>query len=845
MAFEMLAGVPPFRGATTQALLAAHMTQAPPSLGSLRQAVPPGLDTIVRRCLEKRPADRLQTAADLIQELEKLTSSQSSVQGLAPNVAPQPPALRVALFFGAASVAILGLVWVLVQWLGLPDWVIQTAIALLVVGLPIIMVTSQREQRRAEGRVATPAGIQRLFTWRRSIQGGMLAFATLGLATTAFMTSRALGVGPGATLMSAGILNNRDRLLIADFQNRTTDSTLGLTITQLVRIDLAQSPSLSVMEPSQVAEVLGRMERDRSASVTPEIAREVAAREGIKAYLVGDLVPAGGGFVIVARLLSTSTGDALVSLRQTVASPEDLMEGVDKVSAKLREMIGESLRSVRADPPLEQVTTSSLSALRLYVEALKVHDKEGPDRGLTLLDRAIAEDSTFAMAWRRYAAWATNPGTNPTMRARGDSAAEKAFQLRSRLPQRERLNVEAMYHMVVTGDYERAATAYTSVLENYPNDATALNNLGVVADRLGRASEALDIYQRAMRAGSVPALTYSNAIFTAGNLARLDVADSVIVVFRRNVPESTHLLESAISLANYRQDFASVDSIAHIMLRGSGSDQLLGYIYLSMTAELSGRMTEAAQHMRNALREEQERGQISAAEAAMVAQVHDVRLAAEYSDNPGLLLKRLRPLLEQNRAFTATRPPLASRFELFVPLFAQLGDAETASHLFAEFADRMTRSQFPAVGARIRTSVIDAAVTSAAGKPDEALAKIRDGCSLAPGFGALCERMAFIEVAQAHDRAGRVDSAIAAYQRFVELRGARVLNPPRAFDPATPKLAPAWRRLGELYESKGDRRSALDAYERFLGYWREADPELQPIVSQVRQRADRLRRAIG
>jgi len=116
---------------------------------------------------------------------------------------------------------------------------------------------------------------------------------------------------------------------------------------------------------------------------------------------------------------------------------------------------------------------------------------------------------------------------------------------------------------------------------------------------------------------------------------------------------------------------------------------------------------------------------------------------------------------------------------------------------------------------------------------------------LTPGAFIACDSMAFLEVAQAHDRAGRADSAIAAYRRFVNFRGLRLLTPPRSIDVVTPLIAPAWRRLGELLEAKGDERQAIEAYERFLGFWRDADPDLQPIVRSVRDRVARLRREIG
>ncbi|HJU73850.1 MAG TPA: tetratricopeptide repeat protein, partial [Gemmatimonadaceae bacterium] len=494
---------------------------------------------------------------------------------------------------------------------------------------------------------------------------------------------------------------------------------------------------------------------------------------------------------------------------------------------------------------LEQVTTSSLSALRMYAEALRVHDREGPDRGIAVLERALAEDSNFAMAWRRLGAWATNPSVGIRFRAKGESALRRAYDLRARLPDRERLAVEGLYYTVLDTDHERAATAYASIIDKYPNDQTAINNIGVTYDRLGRAPEALTMYLRAIATGSAPALTYNNAVGAAGNLGRLSTGDSVLEQFRRDMPESAYLNESAIVLANTRQDFAAVDSIASVMIRRAPIEQVLGYQYLSMTAELAGRMQDAARHMRQALRVDQSRNQLSSEEADVIAQAFDVRRLAEYSVDRKAQLQRVHALWERNRALTASHPPLQRRYDLFVSTFAQLGDHQRARELMTEFMDLMTRSQYPAVGVRVREQVFLAAVDIEAGRPDEALARIRDGCSLAPSMMVLCERMAFLEVAQAHDRAGRVDSAIAAYRRFVELRASRLIGPPRTVDVATPKIAPAWRRLGELYQTKGDRVRAIEAYERFLDFWRNADPELQPIVRQVRERTDRLRRATG
>lgn len=229
----------------------------------------------------------------------------------------------------------------------------------------------------------------------------------------------------------------------------------------------------------------------------------------------------------------------------------------------------------------------------------------------------------------------------------------------------------------------------------------------------------------------------------------------------------------------------------------------------------------------------------------MLAEYVDIQRNADYTSDPRALARRLQSLWEANRTFTAQRRPLQRRHREFAPVFARLGDTIRAQQLMQEHASIMTEREYPTAGARVRGYTALATVATAAGRPNEALGRIRDGCSTMPGAYLICDRMAFLEVAEAHDRAGRADSAIAAYQRFVELRALRWFAPPRTLDLVTPRIAPAWRRLGELLESKGENRKAIEAYERFLDFWRDADPELQPMVRAVRERTDRLRRAIG
>ncbi|NIM47654.1 MAG: hypothetical protein GTO22_00055, partial [Gemmatimonadales bacterium] len=109
-----------------------------------------------------------------------------------------------------------------------------------------------------------------------------------------------------------------------------------------------------------------------------------------------------------ARLLASADGTELLALRETAESDAALVNAVDRLSARLRERIGESLRTIRGSEPLERVTTASLEALRLYSRAEQADDAGDPAQAMRLLEEAVAYDTGFAMAHRKLAVLLTN-----------------------------------------------------------------------------------------------------------------------------------------------------------------------------------------------------------------------------------------------------------------------------------------------------------------------------------------------------------------------------------------------------------------------------------------------------
>ena len=222
---------------------------------------------------------------------------------------------------------------------------------------------SRRADLRAGARTGTMATIaikaSPHVTWRRTggWRGGARRLRSRRRRLHA--AARAGHRARGASLLARGSVANREPLLITDFKTQGADTNLGSVVTEAVRADMGQSSTINLVSPVRVAAALQRMQRPSTMRVDLALAREIAAREGIKAIIDGEITPLGAGYVVAARLVSADSGLELTSSRTVVKTPADLIDGINKVSKQLRGKIGESLRSVQSSPALAQVTTAA------------------------------------------------------------------------------------------------------------------------------------------------------------------------------------------------------------------------------------------------------------------------------------------------------------------------------------------------------------------------------------------------------------------------------------------------------------------------------------------------------
>ncbi len=811
--FEMLAGELPFTG-SADSIVRQHLTADPPSITARRPAVPPQVAAAIMRSLAKTPADRFNPVAQFADALRPVDAR---LTGAGPAQRRSPLATSPLLASGAfvlVSALVLAVVYLLVLQVGLPMWVFAGAIALLVIGLPIIGATAIAERRR-DGDAS-----HRLFNWRMALWGGGAAFGALGLVTVGYVATRALGIGPAASLISRGTIANRARIILADFENRTNDSTQGVTVTELMRVGLSRSQAVSIVDPEQVGRILELMRRDPKKGLPAPVALEAASRDGIKAVITGEVVPVGKGLTLTARLVAP-TGDVLVAETESVANADALVQGVDRLSARLRERFGESLRSIRAGEPLDRVTTGSLKALRVFALGLQALNQGDATRSMQLMDEAIAADPTFAMAYRKLAVILRNAGEQ---RARSIWAAKKAYENRDHLTDRERYLVIAAYHMIVTGDRDQQIANYRNVLDRYPDDTYALTNLGVIYSELGNWQRSAEYSRRALEVDSSAPNSYENLVEELARQKKFDSADLVARHFAVRFPTNPEVKLSFLINEAMRQNYDSAATLVEGLLgdqRGTVYWEAIAYEWWGHLDALRGQMGAARGRWKEAFRHTEARG----LEGTYLARTARRALAERLLlDDP----KLGRDLLDDalRRFPLATLAPLDRPYGHLAMAYAASGEPGRAKILLAEFertpeADHSEDAELWGHGAR-------GVVALAESRPNDAIAEFRKF-----GDGNACATCAAPWLALAYDKAGLTDSVRVLYERFVDLPSADVW-----YDDS--HMAQAYQRLGAIYEDRHDRAKAIEYYERLIKMLRGADPELQPRVRNAKQAIARL-----
>ena len=146
---------------------------------------------------------------------------------------------------------------------------------------------------------------------------------------------------------AASVIHERDSVILSDFTNQTGDPVFDTTLTQALEIQLEQSPFLTIVSQQHLRQSLQYLGKPSDTKITPEIAREIGIREGIKAIINGSISRLGNQYVISLEAQSTANGDSIASEQAQAADKEHVLIALDQATTALRGKLGESLSSIQ------------------------------------------------------------------------------------------------------------------------------------------------------------------------------------------------------------------------------------------------------------------------------------------------------------------------------------------------------------------------------------------------------------------------------------------------------------------------------------------------------------------
>jgi tetratricopeptide (TPR) repeat protein len=652
-----------------------------------------------------------------------------------------------------------------------------------------------------------PARIRPVRRWL--IVGGV---AVAALLAAAYLSTRSI-----SSSSRAYNVTDEDTVVVADFANSTGDSVFDGALRQGLSVQLQQSPFLRIVSDQRIRETLRLMEKPADARLGPEIAKDLCARVGSKAYIAGSIANFGNNYVIGLQAVNCLTGDLLAQEQVQEPGKEKVLDGLSRAAGELRETLGESLSSVQKfDTPLAQATTPSLEALRALSFGSDALANENYAAAIGDFRRAIANDPNFALAYAALGSAYTNLGESNLAKEND----RKAFELRGAVSERERLGIEAGYYWNVAGDLEKARDAYELLVQTYPRDSAAHFNLGNIYHGLGRLEEGLAEARESFRLDPNSRLSYSYLIFSLIVLDRLEEAGEIEKEALAKYPAyplgSTHFLLA--SLQNNSK--AMAEQVAWSTGKKGIEDVLLGYDAAALA--FHGQLKKSREQSRRAID--------SAIEA------NETETAAGYLINSALADAHFGDREAARESALAFRPHESRDLQYAKALVLALA-GETAKP--QSLAENLAKS-FPE-DTTVRSNYLPTLRAQLAlnrGDPGGAIESLQAASShelmIPSGPPIELVMLPVFLRGRAHLKAHQGSEAAVEFQKILDRPGLLTFSPIRAL--ANLYLARAYAIQSHSLagpEADAARAKVRAAYESFLTLWKDADLDV-PVLKEAK-----------
>jgi tetratricopeptide (TPR) repeat protein len=596
-------------------------------------------------------------------------------------------------------------------------------------------------------------------------------------------------------------LTEKDTLLLSDFTNTTGDAVFDGTLKQALAVQLEQSPFLNLLSQQSVRETLGFMGRSPDERLTNQLAREVCQRAGIKAMLSGSISNLGNHYVIDLQALNCASGDSIAHEQAEAESKEVILKSLGQAATSLRAKLGESLNSIQKfDTPLEEATTSSLEALKMFnlAETQRVSSEAG---AIPFYKKAIELDPNFSFAYARLAQVYFNSGENES----AVQYAKQGFERRQRASEKERLYISTRYYQIVTGEMDKAMEAFRLWEQSYPRDSVPYVNLGVAYDFLGQRDQAVQQSQEANRLNPASRYPYENLASDYMALGRYDEAKAIIENGFSHKIDNLPLHWELYQIAFLQGDTSALQR--QVQWANGKPDEIFMKSNLAGVEVFSGRRSKSLRMYQEVTEAAQRAGFKGNAAQALLNQAS---IEMMMGNNAAVASK-------VKQALALSPDKLTKNFSATTLAYAE-ADRE-AQTIFSE-----VMKEFP--DDTINKSIIDPWLHALAeinhDSPATALEWLE---KLRPyELGLVTTLWTNYDRGRAYLKLKKGQEAAAEFQRVLDHRGV---------DPTGLEYVLSHLGLARAYALQGDSAKSRTAYQDFFALWKDADPDI-PVLKQAK-----------